>query len=73
MLDDCPESCRQIEIVNPIINNKDLVKIKSLDGQGYKIKTLDITFDRTKKNSLEISLKYLCREAFNLLMKEQMY
>ena len=36
MLDDCPESCRQIEIVNPIINNKDLVKIKSLDGQGYK-------------------------------------
>ncbi|EKY28427.1 putative glutamate synthase [NADPH], large subunit [Clostridium celatum DSM 1785] len=67
MLDDCPESCRQIEIVNPIINNKDLVKIKSLDGQGYKIKTLDITFDRTKKNSLEISLKYLCREALQLI------
>ena len=67
ILDDCPESCRQIEIVNPIINDKDLVKIKSLDGHGYNIKTLDITFDKTKKNSLEISLKYLCREALQLI------
>ena len=65
ILDDCPESCRQIEIVNPIINDKDLAKIKSLDG--YNIKTLDITFDKTKENSLEISLKYLCREALQLI------
>ena len=43
-----------------IINDKDLAKIKSLDGHGYNIKTLDITFDKTKENSLEISLKYLC-------------
>ena len=43
ILDDSPESCRQIEIVNPIINDKDLAKIKSLDGHGYNIKTLDIT------------------------------
>ena len=67
ILDDCPESCRQIEIVNPIINDKDLAKIKSLDGHGYNIKTLDITFDKTKENSLEISLKYLCREALQLI------
>lgn len=67
ILEDCPESCRQIEIVNPIINDKDLAKIKSLDGQGYNIKTLDITFNRTKENSLEISLKYLCREALQLI------
>ena len=67
ILDDCPESCRQIEIVNPIINNKDLEKIKSLNGHGYKISTLDITFDITKENSLEISLKYLCREALQLI------
>lgn len=67
ILDDCPESCRQIEIVNPIINDKDLAKIKSLDGKGYNIKTLDITFDKTKENSLEISLKYLCREALQLI------
>ena len=55
ILDDCPESCRQIEIVNPIINDKDLEKIKLLDGHGYNVKTLDITFDKTKENSLEIS------------------
>lgn len=67
ILDDCPESCRQIEIVNPIINDKDLAKIRSLDGHGYNIKRLDITFDRTKENSLEISLKYLCREALQLI------
>ena len=36
ILEDCPESCRQIEIVNPIINDKDLAKIQSLDGQRYK-------------------------------------
>ena len=35
--------------------------------QGYKISTLDITFDITKENSLEISLKYLCREALQLI------
>ena len=67
ILDDCPESCRQIEIVNPIINDEDLEKIKLLNGQGYKISTLDITFDITKENSLEISLKYLCREALQLI------
>ncbi|MBX9139122.1 MULTISPECIES: glutamate synthase large subunit [unclassified Clostridium] len=67
ILDDCPESCRQIEIVNPIINDKDLEKIKLLDGHGYNVKTLDITFDKTKENSLEISLKYLCREALQLI------
>lgn len=49
ILDDCPESCRQIEIVNPIINDEDLEKIKLLNGQGYKISTLDITFDITRK------------------------
>lgn len=67
ILEDSPEGLRQIEILNPIISDKDLVKIKSLDGNGYNIKTLDITFDKTKKNSLEISLKYLCREALQLI------
>ena len=40
ILDDCPESCRQIEIVNPIINNKDLEKIKSLNGHCAPIRCL---------------------------------
>ena len=69
ILEDNPESCKQVEIVNPIISNKDLLKIKSLDGKGYSIKILDMVFRKDEgENLLEKTLDSLCKEALKLVL-----
>ena len=67
ILEDKPENCHQIEIMNPIISNKDLLKIKSLDNKGYRIETIDIVFNKTKgEKAMEEALDNVCRKVYNL-------
>ena len=67
ILEDKPENCHQIEIMNPIINNKDLLKIKSLNNKGYRVETIDIVFDKTKgEKAMEEALDNVCCKAYNL-------
>ena len=68
ILEDKPENCHQIEIMNPIISNKDLLKIKSLDNKGYRIETIDIVFNKTKgEKAMEEALDNVCRKVYNLV------
>ena len=68
ILEDKPEDCHQIEIMNPIISNKDLLKIKSLDNKGYRIETIDIVFNKTKgEKAMEEALDNVCRKVYNLV------
>lgn len=53
--------------MNPIISNKDLLKIKSLDNKGYRIETIDIVFNKTKgEKAMEEALDNVCRKVYNL-------
>lgn len=70
ILEDRADNCKQIEIVNPIISDLDLLKIKSLNGKGYNIEVLDMTFDKNGgENALEKALDELCVNAFELTEK----
>lgn len=70
ILEDKAENCKQIEIVNPIISDKDLLKIKSLNGNGYNIEVLDMTFDKKDgEKALEKAVDELCVKAYELTQK----
>ncbi len=48
LLEPTPESCRQLELPTPVLNNQDLEKISALDGgpasRGFKTITLPLLF-----------------------------
>ncbi|MEZ0535780.1 glutamate synthase large subunit [Caldicellulosiruptoraceae bacterium PP1] len=45
LLDPKPESCRQIKIKTPIIDNDELAKLKNINCDGFKSITIPILFD----------------------------
>ena len=61
ILEDKPENCRMLKIRNPILTNTDLLKIKALSGDGFKVVTIPILY--YKNTSLEKALDRLCLEA----------
>jgi glutamate synthase (ferredoxin) len=40
-----PESCRQIRLATPIINNEELEKLATVDQEGLRAKTIPMLFD----------------------------
>ena len=61
ILQDKPENCRMLKIRNPILTSTDLLKIKALSGEGFKVVTIPILY--YKNTSLEKALDRLCLEA----------
>ena len=43
VLEEKPENCRVLKINNPILTNTDLMKIKNLKADGFKVEVLHIT------------------------------
>ncbi|MDO4475270.1 MAG: glutamate synthase large subunit [Lachnospiraceae bacterium] len=39
-----PENCRMLKIENPILSDSDLLKIRSMKKEGFKVVTIPITF-----------------------------
>jgi glutamate synthase domain-containing protein 2/glutamate synthase domain-containing protein 1/glutamate synthase domain-containing protein 3 len=59
-----PESCRQLRLPMPIIDNDDLEKLRRLDLPGLKAQTLPILFLAADRgNGLENALSELCWRA----------
>jgi glutamate synthase domain-containing protein 2/glutamate synthase domain-containing protein 1/glutamate synthase domain-containing protein 3 len=67
LLEPGPESARVIKIKSPILTNKELEKVRQLDGAGpggFKSITLPITFNlRQGVRGLELALSFLCMQA----------
>ena len=64
LLDPRPESCRQITVTYPVINNEELAKLRHLDCAGFKTTTLPMLFDpREDGPGLERAMDQLCRDA----------
>jgi glutamate synthase (ferredoxin) len=59
-----PESCRQIRIKTPILNNEELAKLRHIDRAGFKTVTLPILFKVSEGAAgLEQAIEQLYREA----------
>lgn len=59
-----PENCKQIKLDSPILSNEEFAKLKSLDGKGFKFKTLPIVYKvKDGGKGLEEALENLFNEA----------
>lgn len=66
ILDETPEHCRQIYIDQPILKNRQLEKIRTLESPFFKSKVIDITFDATgNKDALEDAIDVISYKAEN--------
>ena len=61
VLEEKPEKCRVLKINNPILTNTDLMKIKNLKADGFKVEVLPIIY--YKNTSLEKAVDRLYIEA----------
>ena len=63
LFDETPEHCRQLTIKEPFITNSDLEKIREIDVNGIRSKTLSMLFDPEERGGLRAAMGRLCREA----------
>lgn len=61
LLEEKPENCHVLKINNPILTNTDLLKIKTMKAQGFKVEVLPITY--YKNTSLTKAIDHLFVEA----------
>ncbi|MDY4079869.1 MAG: glutamate synthase large subunit [Clostridium sp.] len=61
LLEECPENCRVLKINNPILTSTDLLKIKNMDVEGFKVRVIPILY--YKNTSLEKAIEHLFVEA----------
>ncbi len=61
LLEEKPENCCVLRINNPILTNTDLLKIKTMKKEGFKVEVLPITY--YKNTSLERAIDRLFVEA----------
>ena len=61
VLKETPKNCNVLKINNPILTNTDIMKIKSMKEEGFKVETVPITY--YKNTSLERAIERLFVEA----------
>ena len=63
LFDETPEHCRQLTVKEPFITNAELEKIRGIDVNGIRAKTLSTLFDPEKRGGLKEAMDRLRREA----------
>jgi glutamate synthase (NADPH/NADH) large chain len=61
VLEEKSENCKQLRINNPILTNTDILKIKNMKVDGFKVETIPIIY--YKNTSLEKAIDHLYVEA----------
>ena len=61
VLEEKEENCKMLRINNPILTTTDLMKIRNMDVEGFKVETIPITY--YKNTSLEKAIDHLFVEA----------
>ncbi len=65
-----PESCRQIKLKVPILDNDELAKIRHLDRPGFRAKTLPMLFPIARGSAgLAQALEELCEKASRAIVE----
>ena len=57
VLEEKPENCKNLKINNPILTNTDLLKIKNMKVEGFKVETIPITY--YKNTSIEKAIDHI--------------
>ena len=57
ILEEQPENCKNLKINNPILTNTDLLKIKNMKVEDFKVETIPITY--YKNTSIEKAIDHL--------------
>ncbi len=57
LLKEMPENCNMLKVHNPILTNTDLLKIKNMKSEGFKVEVVPITY--YKNTSLEKAIDRL--------------
>ncbi len=63
LFDETPEHCRQLTITEPVLTNEYLEKIRAIDINGIRTKTLSTLFEVESEGALKVAMDRLCREA----------
>lgn len=61
ILEERPENCQVLKVRNPILTNTDMLKIKNMDVEGFKVVVIPITY--YKNTSLQKAIDHLFLEA----------
>ncbi len=70
ILAETPFHCHKLHVKNPVLKNKDLMKIKELDTHRLKTKTISILFNRNDYKSFKKTLKDICLQAEKAVKRE---
>ncbi|MCH5270094.1 MAG: glutamate synthase large subunit [Lachnospiraceae bacterium] len=57
VLEEIPENCKVLKVNNPILTNTDIMKIKNMKAEGFKVEVIPITY--YKNTSLERAIDRL--------------
>ena len=57
VLEEIPENCRVLKVNNPILTNTDIMKIKNMKAEGFRVEVIPITY--YKNTSLERAIDRL--------------
>ena len=57
VLEEKPEKCKNLKINNPMLTNTDLLKIKNMKVEGFKVETIPITY--YKNTSIEKAIDHI--------------
>ena len=60
VLEEKPENCRVLKINNPILTNTDLMKIKNLKADGFKVEVLPIIYYKNTSLEKAVDRLYIC-------------
>ena len=63
LFDETPEHCRQLTVKEPFLTNAELEKIREIDVNGIRSKTISILFDPEERNGLRRAMDRLRAEA----------
>ena len=67
LLEATPEHCHRIRLAQPILTNKELSQLKTLDYRGWRSSVIDTTFERHAEGgpteALGNALERICRKA----------
>jgi glutamate synthase domain-containing protein 2/glutamate synthase domain-containing protein 1/glutamate synthase domain-containing protein 3 len=63
ILEETPRHAHKLKISHPILTNADLDKIRKIEQNGFKTKTIPILFKANDKKDFKNSLDKICRQA----------
>lgn len=73
LLEEMPENCNMLRVHNPILTSTDLLKIKTMKAEGFKVETIPITYYKNTRlekaiDRLFVEVDRAYREGANIIV-----